>query len=195
MTHACSSGVSPSPWRSSAPSPVTKPSSDIVMSAITFTTGSPPPAVAVLDPSGHLGVGVDGDARPLQVGLDHRVLDHRALAHHHPLPDDAEKKAEEQSGLLGKLANQVEDATKTIVDFPETAKTIATKAWQDGKKEILNVWEDSKKQLVNSLSDYTTKAIKDAKTELYNDIKDEMLAMVAEAVKKAEEDQKEKSGV
>src|SRR5918995_1949403 len=36
MTHVWSSGASPSPCCSSAPSPVTNPSSDIVMSAITF---------------------------------------------------------------------------------------------------------------------------------------------------------------
>ncbi|HET7489800.1 MAG TPA: hypothetical protein VFJ85_17870 [Acidimicrobiales bacterium] len=105
----------------------------------------------------------------------------------------AEKRAQEQAGLVGKLAAQVDDAAKTIGNFPETAKAIATKAWEDGKKEILNIWEDSKKQLMSSLSDYTTKAIKDAKKEVYEDVKNELWEMVLADVKKIEEEEKSKS--
>jgi chromosome segregation ATPase len=95
----------------------------------------------------------------------------------------AQKKYEEQQGLITKLSAQADDAAKTIMNFPDTAKAIANKAWEDGKKEILNIWEDSKKQLMNSLSDLTTKAIKDAKQE----ITDGLQSLVLDDVKSVED--------
>ena len=51
-----------------------------------------------------------------------------------------------------------------LINFPDTAKAIANKAWEDGKKEILNIWESSKNDILNSVSSISTGLIKEAKT-------------------------------
>lgn len=102
----------------------------------------------------------------------------------------SEKKWQEQQGLIGKLAAQAEDAAKTLVTFPDTAKAIANKAWEDGKKEILNTWEDSKKDILNSLSTITTGLIKDAKTGIKDEIKDELKSLILDDVKDVQTDAK-----
>jgi septal ring factor EnvC (AmiA/AmiB activator) len=59
----------------------------------------------------------------------------------------AEKKSANQQGLIGKLAAQADDAAKTLINFPDTTKAIANKAWEDGKKEILSTWETSESRI------------------------------------------------
>ncbi len=121
----------------------------------------------------------------------------------------AEKRYQDQQGMLGKLAAQADDATKMMVNFPDTAKAIANQAWQDGKKEILGVWDDTKKQILGSVSSLTTDLIKDAKTALRDeilgtftqtlsdfktavktDIEDGVKSLVTDDVKKADDDNK-----
>lgn len=91
----------------------------------------------------------------------------------------AEKRYQEQQGLIGKLAAQADDAAKMIVNFPDTAKASANQAWQDGKKEILGIWDDAKKEILGSLSGITTDLIKDAKSAL----KDEILGNFTDTLK------------
>ena len=110
----------------------------------------------------------------------------------------AEKRYADQQGLIYKLSAQAEDAAKMLVNFPDTAKAIANKAWEDGKKEILNGWEDSKKQLLgawedskkdilNSVSSLTTPLIKDAindaRNSIKSEIKDELKSLILDDVK------------
>ncbi|HEY4357574.1 MAG TPA: hypothetical protein VGN16_17615 [Acidobacteriaceae bacterium] len=84
---------------------------------------------------------------------------------------ESDRKAMEQAGILGKLAQQADAATQTLVNFPDTMKGIVGKAVSDGKAEILNIYDNGQKALMNSLSDYTTKAIKDAKDAMWTDFK------------------------
>jgi uncharacterized coiled-coil DUF342 family protein len=91
----------------------------------------------------------------------------------------AEKRYQDQQGLIGKLAAQAEDAAKMAYNFPDTAKAIANQAWQDGKKEILGIWDDAKKDILGSISGITTDLIKDAKSAL----KDELLGNLTDALK------------
>lgn len=84
---------------------------------------------------------------------------------------ESDRKALEQAGMLGKLAQQADAATQTLVNFPDTMKGIVGKAVSDGKAEILNIYDNGQKALMNSLSDYTTKAIKDAKDAMWTDFK------------------------
>ena len=98
----------------------------------------------------------------------------------------AEKRYQDQQGLLGKLAAQADDAAKTLINFPDTAKAIATKAWEDGKKEILGIWESSKNDILNSLSSVTTGLIKEAKTSIKDEIKDELKSLIFDDVKEVE---------
>lgn len=106
----------------------------------------------------------------------------------------SEKRALEQQGMLGKMATDVESAAKAIGNWPDTAKGMVTKAWDDGKKEILGVWDESKKEIVNSLTNYTTKSIKESKDEIKKaikeDIKAEVKSWVFDDVKSIEEDKK-----
>ena len=102
----------------------------------------------------------------------------------------AEKKWADQQGLIGKLAAQADDAAKMLVNFPDTAKAIAAKAWEDGKKEILNTWEDSKKDILNSISGITTGLIKDAKSGIKDEIKDELKSIIFDDVKDVQADAK-----
>lgn len=102
----------------------------------------------------------------------------------------AEKRYADQQGLIGKLAAQAEDAAKMLVNFPDTAKAIANKAWEDGKKEILSTWEDSKKDILNSVSNITTGLIKDAKSGIKDEIKDELKSLILDDVKDVEADAK-----
>lgn len=39
-----------------------------------------------------------------------------------------------------------------LANIETTTKNIVTKAWEDGKKEILGIWESSKQNIMNSLS-------------------------------------------
>lgn len=93
----------------------------------------------------------------------------------------AQKKADDSAGLLTRLGAQMDDFTKTVTNFPDTVKQIGQKAWDDGKKELLNQWEQSKKdilsiydngkkELMDSLSAQTTKAIKDSADSLRSEI-------------------------
>ena len=84
---------------------------------------------------------------------------------------ESQRKALEQAGMLGKLAQQADAATQTLMNFPDTMKGIVGKAVSDGKAEILNIYDNGNKALMNSLSDYTTKAIKDAKDAMWTDFK------------------------
>lgn len=102
----------------------------------------------------------------------------------------AEKRWADQQGMIGKLAAQAEDAAKMLVNFPDTAKAIASKAWEDGKKEILSTWEDSKKDIMNSISSITTGLIKDAKSGIKDELKDELKSLIFDDVKDYETDQK-----
>jgi archaellum component FlaC len=102
----------------------------------------------------------------------------------------AEKKWNDQQGLIGKLAAQADDAAKTLINFPDTAKAIANKAWEDGKKEILNTWESSKNDIMNSLSTVTTGLIKEAKTGIKDEIKDELKSLILDDVKDVETEAK-----
>ena len=102
----------------------------------------------------------------------------------------AEKKWADQQGVIYKLSAQAEDAAKMLVNFPDTAKAIANKAWEDGKKEILGTWESSKADIMNSLSSVTTGLIKDAKTGIKNEIKDELKSLILDDVKDVETDAK-----
>ena len=99
----------------------------------------------------------------------------------------SEKKWQDQQGLIGKLATQAEDATKMLGNMDNTMKDIASRAWQDGKKEILNIWESSKQDILNSVSSVTTGWIKDEKKAISDEIKSDLLAQIGlEADKKKE---------
>jgi chromosome segregation ATPase len=100
----------------------------------------------------------------------------------------SEKKFADQQGLLGKLAAQADDAAKTLINFPDTAKAIANKAWEDGKKEILSTWETGKADIMNSLSSITTGLIKEAKTGIKDEIKDELKSLILDDVTQARTD-------
>ncbi len=84
---------------------------------------------------------------------------------------ESERKAREQMGIVGKLATQAEAATQTLMNIPDTMKGIVGKAVTDGKAEILNIYENGNKALMNSLSEYTTKAIKDMKEGMWTEFK------------------------
>ena len=93
----------------------------------------------------------------------------------------SDQRARDQAGLIGKLATQAEDAGKMIANFGDTTNAIVKKAWDDGKKEILNVWEDSKKDIMNSISNITTGLIKDAKADLKSLVFDDVKSVEADA--------------
>jgi uncharacterized coiled-coil protein SlyX len=119
----------------------------------------------------------------------------------------AEKRYQDQQGLIGKLAAQADDAAKMIVNFPDTAKAVANQAWQDGKKEILGIWDNAKKEILGSVSGLTTDLIKDAmsalkpeilsefsdtlkdfRTAVKTEIEDGVKSLVQDEVKQAETD-------
>ncbi len=113
----------------------------------------------------------------------------------------SQKKWEDQQGLIGKLAAQADDAAKMIVNFPDTAKAIANKAWDDGKKEILNawesskkdildIWENSKKDILNSVSGITTPLIKEQLANVKTEIKDDLKSLIFDDVKEVQADAK-----
>ena len=102
----------------------------------------------------------------------------------------SQKAAQDQAGLLGKLAAQADEAGKMIANFGDTTNAIVQKAWNDGKAEILNTWESSKKDIMNSISSITTGLIKDAKDGIKSEIQDGLKSMVLDDVKSAEADAK-----
>ena len=102
----------------------------------------------------------------------------------------ADKKYQDQQGLIGKLSAQAEDAAKMIVNFPDTAKTIANNAVEAGKKEILNIWESSKSDLLNLAASSVGKAVKDEVAAVKTDLKDEIVAYVTDQEKITAEDRK-----
>lgn len=102
----------------------------------------------------------------------------------------SEKKYQEQQGLLGKLAAQADDAAKTFMNIGDTTNAAIKKAWDDGKKEILNTWDNSKKEILDSISTKTTQLIKDAKDGIKNEIKDDLKGLVFDDVKSVEADAK-----
>jgi hypothetical protein len=68
-----------------------------------------------------------------------------------------------------------------LINFPDTAKAIANKAWEDGKKEILSTWETSKADIMTGL-------IKEAKTGIKDEIKDELKSLILDDVTQAQTD-------
>ena len=122
--------------------------------------------------------------------------------------DAAERKYQEQMGLFGKLGKQAEDAANMIGNFPDTFGKMATKAVDDGKKEILNqweqskkdilsVWEDSKNAITGSISNLTTPIIKEklseARDSIKKEIKDDLHNLIFEQVQ-AEKKEEPKLG-
>ena len=102
----------------------------------------------------------------------------------------SEKKWADQQGLVGKLAAQAEEAGKMLANIGDTTNSIVKKAWDDGKREILNTWEDSKKDILNSLSSVTTGLIKDAKDGIKSEIQDELKSLILDDVKSIDADAK-----
>src|SRR5205807_1460348 len=81
----------------------------------------------------------------------------------------------EVQGTIDSLHESI-TATKSVVDKMQSdaqdasGKKQILNTWEASKKEILGVWETGKKDLMNSVSDYTTKAIKDTRDDLKNEI-------------------------
>lgn len=81
------------------------------------------------------------------------------------------KKASDQDGFFDKLAKQGDDATKMMMNMGDTMKGMVSKAVTDAKGEILNIFTDGQKALMNTISDQTTKWIKDQKDSMWLEFK------------------------
>jgi chromosome segregation ATPase len=118
----------------------------------------------------------------------------------------ADKKMQDQAGLIGKLGQQAEDAGKMLTNLPDTIGSIAQRAVDDGKKQVLSAWEDSKKEILGvwsstkdsimgSLSSVTTPLIKEAIDNFRSEIKDELKNMIADQILQAADDAKHSTPV
>lgn len=105
----------------------------------------------------------------------------------------ADRKLQDQQGLIGKLGSQAEDAAKTLTNLPDTVAGMARKAVDDGKKEILGIWESTKSDILGSISSLTTPLIKDAITTVKTEIKDEMKSVIYDQVKSMQDEERDKT--
>ena len=102
----------------------------------------------------------------------------------------SEKKYQEQAGFFLKLNKQAEDAVNMFAEFPNTIKSMATKAVDDGKKEILNIWDNSKRDMMDGMSSLVTGFIKDHVKAAKDEMKEEMKEFFYDEVRKEKADDK-----